>query len=139
MNQPKKAYISLGSNKGDKFKNLQNAIDCIHEQVGTIKMISKVYKTPALGFEGESFLNTCLILETDMKPSKLLKKLLNIEKQLGRVRTKAKSYEARIIDLDIVFFEDEVVETKSLLIPHPEMHKRLFVLQPLQNIASQVE
>ena len=54
MSQQKKAYISLGSNQGDKFKNLQNAIDCIHVQVGTIKIISKVYKTPALGFEGES-------------------------------------------------------------------------------------
>ena len=139
MNQPKKAYISLGSNKGDKFKNLQNAIDCIHEQVGNIKIISKVYKTPAFGFEGEAFLNTCLIFETELKPSKLLKKLLDIENQLGRVRSKKEGYQSRIIDLDIVFFEDEVLETKSLQIPHPEMHKRKFVLQPLHNIASQME
>ena len=138
MNQPKKAYISLGSNKGDKFKNLQNAIDCMHERVGNIKIISKVYKTPAFGFEGEAFLNTCLVLETELKPSKLLKVLLDIEKQLGRVRTKAKGYQSRIIDLDIVFFEDEIIETKSLQVPHPEMHKRQFVLQPLNNIASQM-
>ncbi|MBU2940015.1 2-amino-4-hydroxy-6-hydroxymethyldihydropteridine diphosphokinase [Lacinutrix sp. C3R15] len=139
MSQPKKAYISLGSNKGDKFKNLQNAIDCIHEQVGNIKIISKVYKTPAFGFEGEAFYNTCLILETNLKPSRLLKLLLDIEKQLGRVRTNAPGYQARIIDLDIVFYEDEVVDTKTLQVPHPEMQKRKFVLQPLFNVASKVE
>lgn len=139
MNQPKKAYISLGSNQGDKFKNLQNAIDRIHEQVGHIKIISKVYKTPAFGFEGESFLNTCLVLETEFKASKLLKTLLDIEKQLGRVRSKKEGYESRIIDLDIVFYEDEIIDSKSLQIPHPEMHKRKFVLQPLYNIASQMK
>jgi 2-amino-4-hydroxy-6-hydroxymethyldihydropteridine diphosphokinase len=139
MSQPKKAYISLGSNKGDKFKNLQNAIDCIHEQVGNIKIISKVYKTPAFGFEGEEFFNTCLILETEFKASKLLKTLLDIEKQLGRVRSKKEGYESRIIDLDIIFYEDEVIDTKSLQVPHPEMHKRKFVLQPLYNIASQMK
>ncbi|MGB1308134.1 MAG: 2-amino-4-hydroxy-6-hydroxymethyldihydropteridine diphosphokinase [Oceanihabitans sp.] len=139
MSQSQKAYISLGSNQGNKFNNLQNAIDCIHEQIGHIKLISKVYKTPALGFEGEAFLNTCLILETDLKPSKLLKALLAIEKQLGRVRTKKEGYQSRIIDLDIIFFEDEIVDTKHLQIPHPEMHKRRFVLQPLKNIASKVK
>ncbi|WP_452231020.1 MULTISPECIES: 2-amino-4-hydroxy-6-hydroxymethyldihydropteridine diphosphokinase [unclassified Lacinutrix] len=139
MNQPKKAYISLGSNQGDKFKNLQNAVDRIHEQVGNIKIISKVYKTPAFGFKGESFLNTCLILETEFKASKLLKILLDIEKQLGRVRSKNEGYESRIIDLDIVFYEDEIVDSKSLQIPHPEMHKRKFVLEPLHNIASQMK
>ncbi len=137
MNQLSKVYISLGSNKGDKFKNLQNAIDCIHLQIGQIKQISKVFKSPAFGFEGDDFLNTCLILETELKPKKLLKKLLSIENELGRTRTKDKGYQSRTIDLDIIFFEDEVVETKSLKIPHPEMHKRRFVLQPLNNLASQ--
>ncbi|MCL4143397.1 UNVERIFIED_CONTAM: hypothetical protein GTU68_066138 [Idotea baltica] len=139
MNQPQKVYISLGSNKGDKFKNLQKAIDCIHQQIGQVKLISKVYKSPALGFEGEDFFNTCLILETELKPNKLLKKLLNIELQLGRIRSKSKDYQARIIDLDIIFYGDEVLESKTLTIPHPEMHKRKFVLQPLNNIASQLK
>ena len=136
MNQLSKVYISLGSNKGDKFKNLQNAIDCIHLEVGHIKQISKVYKSTAFGFEGDDFLNTCLVLETELKPKKLLKRLLQIENDLGRVRKK-KGYQSRIIDLDIIFFENEIVETKSLKIPHPEMHKRRFVLQPLHDIASQ--
>jgi 2-amino-4-hydroxy-6-hydroxymethyldihydropteridine diphosphokinase len=137
MNQLNKVYISLGSNKGDKFKNLQRAIDCIHEQIGQIKQISKVYKSPAFGFEGDDFLNTCLILETEFKPKKLLKKLLLIEKDLGRTRAKDNGYQSRIIDLDIIFYEDEIIETKSLVIPHPEMHKRRFVLQPLNNLSAQ--
>ncbi|MFD2822161.1 2-amino-4-hydroxy-6-hydroxymethyldihydropteridine diphosphokinase [Lacinutrix iliipiscaria] len=139
MNQPKKVYISLGSNKGDKFKNLQNAIDAIHQQIGHIKLISKVYKSPAFGFESDDFLNTCLILETELKPAKLLKNLLGIEKQLGRVRSASEGYQARIIDLDIIFFEEDVLESKTLTIPHPEMHKRRFVLQPLNNIAAQLK
>lgn len=138
MKLVKKAYISLGSNQGDKFNNLQKAVNAIHEQIGHIQQVSKVYKTPALGFDGDFFLNTCLILETQFKPNTLLKKLLAVEKQLGRVRTKSKEYTSRIIDLDIVLLEDEIVDTKSLKIPHPAMHKRKFVLQPLRNIASHV-
>ena len=136
MSNLRKVYISLGSNQGDKFKNLQEAINAIHFKIGTIVNISKVYKSPALGFESDDFLNACLALETILKPQKLLKKLLAIEKSLGRIRTKSKDYQARIIDLDIIFFEDEVVDTKTLQIPHPEMHKRKFVLQPLNDIAS---
>ena len=135
MNQPQHAYISLGSNKNDKFKHLQDAIDGIHRTVGNIKLISKVYRSPAFGFEGEDFLNACLILETELKPKRVMQELLAIEKTLGRVRTKKQGYEARTIDLDIIFFEDEVMDTKTLQLPHPEMHKRKFVLQPLHDIA----
>ena len=138
MNHPNKVYISLGSNKGDKFKNLQDAIDCIHVKVGNIKLISKVYKSPAFGFESDDFLNTCLILETELKPESVLEELLVIEKGLGRVRSKKKEYQARTIDLDIIFFNDEVIDTKTLQIPHPEMYKRRFVLQPLSDIVSKV-
>jgi len=130
----------LGSNKGDKFKNLQEAINAIHLKIGNIIIISKVYKSPALGFESDDFFNACLILETFLTPRKLLKKLFAIEKSFGRIRPdnyrdKAKAYQARIIDLDIIFFEDEIIDTKTLKIPHFEMHKRKFVLQPLSDIA----
>jgi len=138
MDHPNKVYISLGSNKGDKFKNLQDAIDCIHLKVGNIKLISKVYKSPAFGFESDDFLNTCLILETELKPENVLEELLIIEKGLGRVRSKKNEYQARTIDLDIIFFNDEIIDTKTLQIPHPEMYKRRFVLQPLSDIVSKV-
>ena len=136
MDQPQKAFISLGSNKGDKFKNLQNAVDAIHVIIGNIKLISKVYKSPALGFEGEEFLNACLILETNLNPSKTMKELLAIEKKLGRVRSKKQGLKSRLIDLDIIFFGDEIVTSKTLHLPHPEMQNRKFVLQPLNDIGS---
>lgn len=139
MDKPQKAYISLGSNKGDKFKNLQDAIDGIHLKVGGVKLISRVYKSPAFGFIGDDFLNTCLIVETRLDPEKLMQELLVIEKGLGRTRHKKKGYQSRLIDLDIIFFEDEIINTKTLKLPHPEMHKRKFVLKPLFDIASKLK
>lgn len=139
MNQPKNIYISIGSNKGDKFKNLQNAVDLIHQKLGYVLSISRVYKTEALGFDGDAFFNACLIVETHLKPKTAMQVLLKIEKELGRTRDKSKGYESRIIDLDIIFFEDEVINTKSLTVPHTEMHNRRFVLKPLSDIAPQVE
>lgn len=138
MTSTKKVYISLGSNQGDKFKNLQDAINAIYQTIGNIKIISKVYKSPALGFEGDDFLNACAILETNISSGKLMKALLAIEKNLGRVRSNAKTYQNRTIDLDVIFVDDEVIETKSLTVPHPEMHKRQFVLRPLSDIATNV-
>ena len=139
MEQPKNTYIALGSNKGDKFKNLQLAIDQIHIKIGAVKRISKAYKTPAFGFEGEEFLNACIHVETYLKPKKVLSTLLAIEKDLGRIRHKSQGYESRTIDLDVLLYEDEVLESKSLMLPHPEMQKRLFVLQPLNDIATSFE
>ena len=138
MKTTKKVYISLGSNKGDKFKNLQDAINAIYKKVGNIKIISKVYKSPSFGFESDDFLNACAILETNLTARNVLKELLKIETNLGRIRSDKKAYEARTIDLDIIFFEDEVINTKTLQIPHEQMHKRKFVLQPLNDIASTV-
>jgi 2-amino-4-hydroxy-6-hydroxymethyldihydropteridine diphosphokinase len=144
MSQYQNVYISLGSNKGEKFKNLQDAITGIFQKIGAVKSISKVYKSPAFGFEGDYFLNACIIVETELKPAKVMRELLAIEKSLGRTRPdnyrdNKKGYESRIIDLDIIFFEDKIIETKTLKLPHPEMHKRKFVLQPLNDIASNVE
>ena len=139
MIQPSIVYISLGSNQGDKFKNLQAAIDLIFIRIGKVLIISKVYKSPAFGFDGDEFLNTCICIETAFNPSQLLKELLKIEKLLGRVRTKKKGYQSRSIDLDIIFFEDEIVNTKILKLPHPEMKNRRFVLMPLNDIASKIK
>ena len=136
MKTTKKVYISLGSNKGEKFKNLQEAINAIYQKIGNIKIISKVYKSASFGFKGDDFLNVCAIIETNFTASKVLKELLKIEKDLGRIRSKTSGYEDRIIDLDIVFYEEDIINTKSLKIPHPELHKRKFVLQPLNDIAS---
>lgn len=136
MDKPTTYHIALGSNKGDKFKNLQNAIDTIHVKVGNITSISKVYKSPAFGFESDDFFNACLVLESFLKPNNLLEELLQIEMALGRESKKGTGYEARIIDLDIIFAEAEILSTKTLKVPHPEMGKRKFVLLPLNDVAS---
>ena len=135
MNDIHQVYIALGSNKGDRLKYLQEAIDLIFAEVGKISSIAKVYNTPAVGFEGDDFLNTCISIETNYTPEALLDKLQTIEQSLGREPSKGSTYQARTIDLDILFYDDEVIANSSLNIPHPELHKRQFVLQPLKHIA----
>ncbi|WP_417854356.1 2-amino-4-hydroxy-6-hydroxymethyldihydropteridine diphosphokinase [Xanthomarina gelatinilytica] len=135
MDTRRKIYISLGSNKGDRLKNLQDAINFIFERIGKINIISKVYNSPAFGFEGSDFLNCCVILETDIAPDEIMLALLEIESSMGRVREANAGYESRTIDLDILFVDEDVLETKLLKVPHPELHKRKFVLKPLLEIA----
>tara|TARA_R110002095_G_scaffold174277_2_gene151677 strand:+ start:312 stop:1442 length:1131 start_codon:yes stop_codon:yes gene_type:complete len=139
MLKPTTYHIALGSNKGDKFKNLQKAVDAIYERIGNIKLISKVYKSPAFGFKSDDFFNCCLVLESYLESQKVLETLLEIETSLGRTRTKTNTYEARTIDLDIVFAEDNMINTKTLQVPHPEMNKRKFVLLPLNDVASKIK
>lgn len=135
MDTRRKIYISLGSNKGDRLKNLQDAINLIFERIGKINIISKVYNSPAFGFEGSDFLNCCVILETDIAPDEIMLALLEIETSMGRVREANAGYESRTIDLDILFVDEDILETKLLKVPHPELHKRKFVLKPLLEIA----
>ncbi|WP_066223637.1 2-amino-4-hydroxy-6-hydroxymethyldihydropteridine diphosphokinase [Formosa haliotis] len=134
----KRVYISIGSNKGERFQHLQHAVNRIFENIGTIEFISKVYTSPAFGFESDEFLNACLVVKTDLLPETVMKTLLDIEAELGRTRTDSNGYEARVIDLDIIFIDDDIIETTLLQVPHPEMHKRRFVLQPLNDVAPRV-
>lgn len=131
MTPTKTVYIALGSNKGNKLQYLQSAVNAIFKKVGAVRKISKVYKTPALGFEGDDFFNACIKVETELKPKKLLKELKRIEKDLGRSSKTANGYESREIDLDILFYDDEILNDDALVIPHPEIQNRKFVLQPL--------
>ncbi|MGB1169060.1 MAG: 2-amino-4-hydroxy-6-hydroxymethyldihydropteridine diphosphokinase [Flavobacteriaceae bacterium] len=128
-------YLSLGSNQGDKFKNLQEAIHKIAENIGAIQKISSVYETGSWGYKGEDFYNICISVSTYLQPESLLKKLLIIEKELGRKRNKAKQYSDRGIDIDILLFDNEIVFSKDVIIPHPKMLDRKFVLVPLVEIA----
>lgn len=139
MKPSKLVYIALGSNKGNKLQYLQSAVDTIFDSVGTVKKLSKVYKTPALGFGGDDFYNTCIKVETHLSPKKLLKALQQIEKNLGRSEKTSNGYQSREIDLDIVFYESEIIKDKNLTIPHPEIHNRKFVLQPLLDILKDFE
>ncbi|HLV38509.1 2-amino-4-hydroxy-6-hydroxymethyldihydropteridine diphosphokinase [Xanthomarina sp.] len=138
MDTRQKIYISLGSNKGDRLKHLQDAINLIFKKIGKINIISKVYNTPAIGFEGDDFLNCCVILETEVSPEKVMQQLLAIETSLGRIRGEQLGYQSRTIDLDILFVDEDIINTEILQVPHPELHKRKFVLKPLLEIAPKI-
>ncbi len=139
MNMAHQVYIALGSNKGDRMKYLQDAVDLIFTEIGKVNTIAKVYNAPAFGFESDDFLNTCISIETFYSAEEVLAKLQAIEVKLGRQRTTAEGYQARPIDLDILFFNLEILATKHLKVPHPELQKRRFVLQPLHDIAPKLE
>jgi len=130
-------YIALGSNKGDKFKHLQSAIDKIHLQIGFVLKISRVYKSEAIGFEGDDFLNAVMSISTTKTASQVMKSLLAIESLLGRVRKKKGTIGSRTIDLDLLFYDEAIINQKTLKAPHPELHKRQFVMQPLFDISPQ--
>jgi 2-amino-4-hydroxy-6-hydroxymethyldihydropteridine diphosphokinase len=128
-------FLSLGSNLGDRSINLQTALSRISAECGPLTASSVVYETAPWGFKPDSdFLNLAVAIETELKPEMLLDALLNIEKSMGRIRGK-KGYESRIIDIDILFYSDLIIENQRLVIPHPHLHKRRFVLVPLADIA----
>lgn len=121
---------------GNRFEHLQNAVNFLFEEVGSIVKISSIYETPAMGFEGDPFLNCAIWLQTEMKPSKVLKTILKIEKKMGRKRNASKTYASRPIDIDIIFIDGLVLNSEKLTVPHPEVEKRKFVLQPLAELNS---
>jgi deoxyguanosine kinase len=129
-------YLSLGTNQGNKLENLQKAIYSIEEKVGAVQKISSIYKTASWGFEGEDFYNICIKVTTVQTPQTLLNSLLSIEKDLGRTRSNKKGYQDRNIDIDILLFEDEIIFSETLIVPHSKMLARKFVMVPLVEIAS---
>ena len=131
-------YLSLGSNQGNKLDNLQYAIDEINQVIGHVKQISSVYKTKSWGFEGDDFYNICIEISSSLSPEKMIQSVLNIEQKLGRTRHEGKTYHNRVIDIDILLFDDEIIFFNDLKVPHPEMLNRKFVLVPLTEIAPNV-
>lgn len=130
------AYLGLGSNIGDRKQQLLKAIDLI----GNIKGIkvtkqSSIYETAPIGYTDQpNFLNLCLEIETELSPQQLLKQCLDIEQQLHRVREIR--WGPRTLDIDILLYSDDIIETDNLSVPHPRMQERAFVLIPLNDIAS---
>jgi 2-amino-4-hydroxy-6-hydroxymethyldihydropteridine diphosphokinase len=131
----KLAYLSLGSNLGNRQTNIQSALNQIDNRIGNIISISKLYENPAVGFKGEMFYNCCIGIKTILSPKELLNELLVIEKQGGRIRKIQQGYFSRTIDVDILFYENQIINFKELKIPHPKLHKRGFVIKPLLDIA----
>jgi 2-amino-4-hydroxy-6-hydroxymethyldihydropteridine diphosphokinase len=134
MKKQQQIVISLGTNLGDKLDNLNNAVYLIHTKIATVISCSKVYETPSWGFESAVFYNAIIVVHSYKKPAKILNELLKLEKEMGRTRVQKEVYEARIIDLDIISVDDNIIDTEKLQIPHPSMHDRNFVLIPFLEI-----
>lgn len=137
MGKKQKVYLSLGSNLGNRLANLQKAIFHIQQKAGSILDISSVYENPAIGFEGDQFLNIVISVLTPLSPTELLDTLLQIEQYFGRVRSEDGGYSSRTLDIDIIYYGSEIINNDDLVIPHPQMQHRNFVLKPLGDIAPQ--
>lgn len=132
-----RVILGLGSNIGDRKMNLKTAIDEICKKIGEVVVLSSIYETEPWGFDTDNqFLNMVLIAETTLSPLGVLGRILMIEAEMGRIRTE-KQYSSRIIDIDILFFDDLMLNELSLKIPHPLLHERRFVLEPICEIASE--
>jgi deoxyguanosine kinase len=134
MSTQHQVILSLGSNQGNRLQNIQNAIDSIHRCVGTVVKVSNLYETPAWGFDGEVFYNCALVLNTQSSAETVLEKVLEIENSLGRVRSEVEGYQSRTIDIDVIAFNEEIIASKNLTVPHPFMQERLFVLVPMRDL-----
>ena len=134
-------FLSLGSNKGDRFPQLKKAIEEIHKYAGKVLNISDIFESKSWAYEDADYLNIVIEIKTNLSPDKLLQKTQTIENKLGRnTKTYTKNgkpvYSARIIDIDILFYGNEIINSDKLTIPHPLMHLRRFVLQPMTQIAA---
>ncbi|MBU3715245.1 MAG: 2-amino-4-hydroxy-6-hydroxymethyldihydropteridine diphosphokinase [Ferruginibacter sp.] len=136
LHKQTKTYLLLGSNMGDSSKMIEIAKKNISLKIGEIVRSSSLYKTAAWGKKGQpDFLNQVIVVVTNQSPEKLMKTILEIESKMGRVR-KEKN-EARKIDIDILFYDKAIINSPKLIVPHPLLHKRKFVLKPLNELSPQ--
>lgn len=133
MNNQHQILLSLGSNIGNKLENLSNCIELLHQNVGTVINVSSLYESASWGFESENFYNCVVLLHTSYNPIKVLRKILSIETNMGRIREKS-GYQARIIDIDLIAYNAEIIKLENLVVPHKYITERLFVLLPLEEI-----
>ncbi len=130
-----RTYLLIGGNMGNKLDNLATASSLLEQHIGKTIAVSNIYKTAAWGKEDQPhFYNQAIAIDTLLTPTALLSTILQIETQMGR--TREEHWGQRIMDIDILFYGNEIIETQRLIIPHPYLHKRNFALVPLNEIAS---
>ncbi|EPE9900245.1 putative bifunctional protein : 2-amino-4-hydroxy-6-hydroxymethyldihydropteridine diphosphokinase and deoxynucleoside kinase [Flavobacterium psychrophilum] len=134
MKMQQKVILSLGSNQGNRLKNIENCIQLIHQKIGLILRISNLYETPSWGFSSDAFYNCALILHTSFAAEKILEKIACIETDLGRIKHHTSHYQARVIDIDIIAIDEQIHNSETLTIPHQQMQNRLFVLLPMLDL-----
>ena len=133
-------YLSLGTNLGDRHENLSRAQELIGREVGTVVSASDIIETEPWGFESSNrFLNMAVKVETTLQPLEVLHTTQEIERKLGRTQKSVnREYHDRMIDIDILLYDDLVMNTPELTIPHPLMYQREFVMKPLSQIAPEL-
>ena len=109
MKSQHQVVLSLGSNQGDRLRNIELCLQLIHQEIGTIIRVSKLYETPSWGFDSDAFFNCALVIHTFASAEKILQKVLQVERQLGRVRGENTGYQSRIIDIDLIAFDSEII------------------------------
>ncbi|MFW9601601.1 MAG: 2-amino-4-hydroxy-6-hydroxymethyldihydropteridine diphosphokinase [Prevotella sp.] len=131
-----KVYLGLGSNIGNRKRNMREAVQYMESLIGTVTRQSTLYETEPWGFESPNlFINMCVCVETPLAPRQLLEATQEIEKRMGRVgKSENHEYQDRIIDIDILLYDDLTVDEPDLKIPHPLMNEREFVMNPLNEI-----
>jgi 2-amino-4-hydroxy-6-hydroxymethyldihydropteridine diphosphokinase len=130
------AYLLIGGNLGNRIENLTKAISAIEKDIGKIIKVSAIYQTASWGITDQpDFLNQVLLVTTKFSAEQTMQIILSIENKMGRIRTLKNA--SRIIDIDILFFNDEIISSRHLTIPHPEIQNRKFALIPLNEIASE--
>lgn len=134
MIQQHQIVLSLGSNQGNRLENLEHCISLIHQEIATVIKVSSLFESESWGFNSDSFYNCAILIHSNKNVDVILKECLTIEKKLGRVRNESLEYQARIIDIDIISFDEEQFETENLIVPHKHLQDRLFVLLPMKEI-----
>ena len=137
MKSQHQVVLSIGTNQGNRLENIESCLQMIHLEVATVVKLSKVYETPSWGFESDAFYNVAIVVHTFDSAAEILSKILEIEQQMGRVREANLGYQSRIIDIDIVAFDNEIIATEQLKVPHPFMQDRIFVLKPMLDLNSE--
>lgn len=134
MKSQHQVILSIGSNQGNRLENVKHCIELIHQEIGTVIKASRIYETPSWGFDSDAFYNCALVLHTFTSAHKILTQALKIEKKLGRIRTDEKGYQSRLIDIDLIAYDEEIIDSEKLQVPHPLMQDRKFVLLPIQDL-----
>lgn len=133
-------YLGLGTNLGDKEQNLRRAVQRIEERIGKVVSLSAFYDTAPWGFSSENtFLNAAACVETTLQPLSVLHLTQEIEREMGRTSKSVDgAYSDRVIDIDLLLYDDRVIDVPELQLPHPLMHRRRFVMEPLAEIAPEL-
>lgn len=133
-------YLGLGSNLGNKKEIIQKAVLAIEKQIGRVIALSSLYETKPMGFESENiFINAACHVKTNLQPLDVLEKTQSIEREMGRIsKSLGGVYADRLIDIDLLLFDSLIAEHQHLILPHPQLHTRSFVLFPLADIAANV-